>query len=402
MSAALPTDFGRDVHCLLGLPFDAVDTAGALRRIRLAAAGGDGCFLSTPNLNFLIACRKDAAFRESVIRSDLSVADGMPLVWMARLLGIPIRERVAGSTLFEALRADAAHPLSAYFFGGPEGVAAEACRRLNEEGRGLRCAGYHYPGFGGLDAMSADEVIADINASGADFLVVSLGARKGQAWIERNHARIVVPVISHLGAVVNFVAANVSRAPRWMQRAGLEWLWRIKEEPGLWRRYFGDGVALLRLLTTRVLPYALYLRRHRPAGGLPADGWVAMSRRGAVTILRLGGTWTDGRLDALRQAFATAVATEGEVALDLAEVGYLDSAVVGLVLLFSGGLSQSGRELAIVAASPAVREVFRYCCADFLLGADSPPFGDTCHWPDPGDAAHGAPSASRARLSNIN
>jgi N-acetylglucosaminyldiphosphoundecaprenol N-acetyl-beta-D-mannosaminyltransferase len=397
----LPIDFERNVHCLLGLPFDAVDTAGALRRIRRAAAGGDACFLSTPNLNFLVACRSDAAFRDSVIHSDLSVADGMPLVWMARLLGVPIRERVAGSTLFEALRANAAAPLSVYFFGGPEGVAAQACQRLHAEASGLRCAGFECPGFGSVEDMSSDEIVGRINASGADFLVVSLGARKGQAWIERNRARIVVPAISHLGAVVNFVAGTVSRAPPWMQRTGLEWLWRIKEEPDLWRRYFGDGLALLRLLATRVLPYALYLRRYRPAAGGPFDAGIEVSRQGGVTVLRLRGTWADGCLDPLRREFSAAVATGDEVWLDLEAVRYIDSAVVGQVLLLSGGLSQSGRRLSVVAAAPAVREVVRYCCADFLLDANASVGEGGVRPNDPAHGDRGMSSPMPASLSNI-
>lgn len=84
--------------------------------------------------------------------------------------------------------------------------------------------------------MSNAETIERINASGADFLVVSLGARKGQAWIMQNRQHLSVLLISHLDAMVNFVAGTVSRAQQWMQRFGLEWLWRIKEEPVLWRR----------------------------------------------------------------------------------------------------------------------------------------------------------------------
>ena len=97
-------DFDRNVYCLLGLPLDAVGMAEAVRRVRAAATEGNRCFLSTPNLNFLIACQADPAFRDSVIPSDLSVTDGMPLVWLARLLGLPIGERVPTSIVFETNR----------------------------------------------------------------------------------------------------------------------------------------------------------------------------------------------------------------------------------------------------------------------------------------------------------
>lgn len=361
----MPADFGRAVYCLLGLPIDAIDTIGALQRIRTTAASGQRCFLSTPNLNFLIASQGDAAFRDSVIASDLSVADGMPLVWLGRLLGIPLPERVAGSTLFEALRADAAQPLSVYFFGGPEGVAAEACRRLNAEGCGLRCAGFRYPGMGSVAEMSSDDVIADINASGADFLVVALGARKGQEWIVRNLPRLAVPVVSHLGAVVNFVAGSVSRAPRWMQRSGLEWVWRIKEEPGLWRRYWADGRALLSLCFTCMLPHALH--RRRQARRVLPPGRLEHGEEGGMTVLCLTGTWHAGSLESLRVAFAEVADVVAPVRVDLAGVEDVDSAFVALLMLLHGHRMRGGLPLAVVGARGAVVQVFRWCWADFVL-----------------------------------
>lgn len=251
----------RELHWILGLPFDAISLAEAVQTVRNAARQRTPLFISTPNLNFLIASQKDPAFRDSVIHSDLSLADGMPILWLAKLLKVPIRERVAGSTLFEQLRYSPLQPedrpLRVYFFGGPDGVAEKAANAINQDSTSMLCVGYCSPGFGSLDAISTPELLADVNASGADFVVVSLGAKKGQAWIERNRAHLQAPVISHLGAVVNFVAGNVQRAPVWIQRIGLEWVWRIKEEPSLWKRYLTDGFSLLRITVTQIIPAAL-------------------------------------------------------------------------------------------------------------------------------------------------
>lgn len=251
----------RALHWILGLPFDAISLAEAVQTVRNAARQRTPLFISTPNLNFLIASQKDPAFRDSVIHSDLSLADGMPILWLAKLLKVPIRERVAGSTLFEQLRYSPLQPedrpLRVYFFGGPDGVAEKAANAINQDSTSMQCVGYCSPGFGSLDDISTPDLLARINASEADFVVVSLGAKKGQAWIERNRAHLQAPVISHLGAVVNFVAGNVQRAPVWMQRVGLEWVWRIKEEPSLWSRYLNDGVSLLYITVTQVIPAAL-------------------------------------------------------------------------------------------------------------------------------------------------
>jgi N-acetylglucosaminyldiphosphoundecaprenol N-acetyl-beta-D-mannosaminyltransferase len=249
---------------VLGLPFDAVTLDEAVQQVRDAVRNRRRLFLSTPNLNFLMASQHDAAFRASVFESDLSVADGMPVVWLSRLLGTPLPERVTGADIYARLRNDPLPPghapIRVYFFGGPPGVAAAAGRRLNAESSSLVCVGFETPGYGSVDDMSGDAVHERINASGADLLIVALGAAKGQAWIQRNRARLQVPVVSHLGAVVNFEAGTVNRAPRWMQRTGLEWLWRIKEEPALWRRYGRDGAALAGLIVRELLPRMLRLR----------------------------------------------------------------------------------------------------------------------------------------------
>ena len=169
----------------------------------------------------------------------MSVADGKPIVWLARLLNIPIPERVAGSDLIEELIKNRTEHkiLKVFFFGGEDGIAEAACEKLNSYNTGLKCVGSFNPGFGSIADMSSSEIIDQINQSNADFIIVSLGAKKGQAWIEKNRKNLNAPIISHLGAVVNFIAGTVSRSPKILQKSGLEWLWRIKEEPMLWKRY---------------------------------------------------------------------------------------------------------------------------------------------------------------------
>jgi N-acetylglucosaminyldiphosphoundecaprenol N-acetyl-beta-D-mannosaminyltransferase len=352
-------DFRRDVHCLLGVPLDAVDRSGALQRIRSAAERRSRCFLSTPNVNFLVAARADEAFRHSIVHSDLSVADGMPLVWLAKLMGIPIPERVAGASLFEALAGEAGvPPMSVFFFGGPKGAAQAAARRL-----GARCAGYAFPGHGSVESMSGGQLIARINASNADLLVVALGARKGQAWIERNRHRLNVPVISHLGAVVDLAAGRQERAPAWMQKSGLEWLWRIKERPALWRRYFRDGMALCGLVATRVLPLLLHGRRRAGSAAPPGLETVDGGRR---FVVRLQGAWVRANLAPLRECLARASAAGKDVCVDLGGVTSLDSAGLGLLMLLEGHQRERGRGFAITSLSRPVRRIFGYHGADYL------------------------------------
>lgn len=278
---------------VLGLPFDAVTTEQACERIVEAIDERQRCFISTANLNFVINAQKDTDFARSIKLSDLNLADGIPLIWAARFLNIPLPERVAGSTVFERLaeKASPEKPIRIFFFGGNEGVAEKACHNLNQQGSGLFCCGYYYPGIGSVESMSNENIIQQINAAKPDFLVVSLGAKKGQSWILHNLSQLDVPVVSHLGAVVNFVAGTVKRAPTFWQKAGLEWLWRIIEEPYLWRRYFNDGIAAIKLAVDLVK-----IKFRRQSFGKNEAGF---SKYGSELTIVLSGQPTSADMDNL-------------------------------------------------------------------------------------------------------
>lgn len=365
-----PPDLDRNVHCLLGLPFDAVSLSAAAAAVRQAAAQRKPLFVSTPNLNFLVACSTDAAFRDSVINSELSLADGMPIIWLAKLLGIPLRERVAGSTLFEALRGapthDATAPLRVYFFGGPDGVAEKASAQINAGSSAMRCVGFASPGFVSVQAMSTPATLQHINDSQPDFVVVSLGAKKGQTWIEHNRRQLNAPVISHLGAVVNMVAGTVLRAPVWMQRVGLEWLWRIREEPTLWRRYFNDGLALLRLVLTRAIPLWWFSRFHAPAQDSGSTISASVDAGDNTVHIQLSGSCIAHNLPALRAELKKALGAGCDIALDLAGVTHADSAFWGLLMVVHGYQSRTGRSLHLVATPKTIRRLGHYAGVDLL------------------------------------
>jgi N-acetylglucosaminyldiphosphoundecaprenol N-acetyl-beta-D-mannosaminyltransferase len=316
--------------------------------------------------------RADPLLRGSVLRSDLSVVDGMPLLWAARLMGVPLPERVPGPNLFRRLGQDSTAPMKVFFFGGEDGVAAAACQRVNSENGGLQCVGSLAPGFGSIEQMSSDECIDSINASGAEFVVVSIGVAKGQAWIELNRDRLRAPVRAYLGAVVNFVAGTVNRAPTWMQQSGLEWLWRIKEEPSLWRRYASDAAVFARLLATRLLPYVWYTRRHGPDAAALAAARVEHSVRAGAAELQLRGAFTANNLGPLRGALAAACASEAAVRLDLREVTYMDSAAIALVCSLWAHCAFSDRPLLVTRTSPGVKRLVRYCCAEYAFEAMQP------------------------------
>jgi N-acetylglucosaminyldiphosphoundecaprenol N-acetyl-beta-D-mannosaminyltransferase len=370
-----PPDFWRDVRCVLGLPFDTVTLAQAEQVVRRAlvpsvdpAAPRKRCFFSTPNLNFAVGCMADAAFRASVLQSDLNLADGWPIVAIAKLTGAQLPERVAGSTLFERLVASPVRPpIKVYLFGGPDGAAQMAAERLNAQQGGVVCSGFDSPGFASVKTMSSPEHLARLNQAEPDLVVVALGAKKGQAWIQANLQAMCAPVVSHLGAVVNFTAGTIARAPRWAQALKLEWLWRIKEEPQLWQRYASDGATLMRLLFTRVLPLALQQRRHAPKSPTLAHARIEQVEYAQRTTLRLTGAWTQHNVAPLREFLAAHAASHSPVALDLGEVSFLDPTAIGLLSLLYGWQIKIGASWKVVAVSKSTRKTLRWACAEYLL-----------------------------------
>ncbi|MEO6186937.1 MAG: WecB/TagA/CpsF family glycosyltransferase, partial [Steroidobacteraceae bacterium] len=295
----------------MGLAFDAVDMRGAMERIYHAAQTRSRLLFVTPNVNFVVLAANDNRFRDTVLHSQLSLVDGMPLVWLGKKVGIPFTERVAGSSLLDRLVLSE-RPLRVYFFGGPPDAARLASERLPSLGPGLVPVGHYTPGFGSIESMSTPELIDSINRSEADFLVVALGAKKGHEWIARNLDRLRTPVISHLGASVNFLAGTIARAPHWMQAAGLEWLWRILQEPALVRRYWDDA--------RHFLPAALSARRATKNPPGPAtltihpDASQPDASSNAATW-RLNGDLTLDTAGTLQAAFEAATAQNAAPAI---------------------------------------------------------------------------------------
>ena len=359
-------DLARPVYCILGIPIDAVSMADVIGNIESAVQNWASFTLSTPNLNFLIASRDDANFRKSLLDSDLCPADGMPIIWVSRLLGLPITRRIAGSDIFEALkkRPLGARPIRVFFFGSSEAVASAAAGTINAARSALTCTGWICPGYGSIEEMSTPEVLEQISSSRADFLVAALGAKKGQLWLSRNQTKLKIPVKAHLGATINFQAGTIKRAPRFMQKLGLEWGWRILEEPHLWKRYFKDGLAFLALMAFHVLPLHIDSRRSRTQQALVID--TRETKTGGM-VLRLTGSATTENIQPAIDGFRNALRGNSPITLDLAGVTRVDARFLGLLLMLRKLLKSSGRALELVGNPRPVIRAFKLHGIDYLL-----------------------------------
>ncbi len=310
-----------------------------------------------------------------MLLSDLSPADGMPIVWLGRLLGVPIKERVAGSDIFAALKRSRClgRPLKLYLFGGNEGVAQAAAAALETETNGVACVGWQFPGFHSVEELSDDCVIDPINSSGADFLVVCLGSNKGQLWLTRNHEKIRVPIRSHLGAVLNFEAGMVKRAPVFMRKAGLEWLWRIKEEPYLWRRYWHDYKALLHMVCYNVIPLMIYRLTASKRSDVPFTAECETKEKG--NKVRIRGEATAKNIREIVHSIRRALLSTGDVEVDLAGVSTIDARFLGVLLVVRKVVEAKNSELRLTGVSASLERIFCLNGADFLL---APP--DKSNW----------------------
>ncbi len=365
-------DFSRDVWSVFGAPVDIATPPQAVQAIELAIRDGGRLRFVTPNLNYFMRVAGDPDARRQLVDADLCLADGAPIVLLARALGAPIGARCAGSDVFEILRRRpgfAGRRIRVFFFGGRDGSAERAAAAINAERRGVEAAGHLNPGFGDIDEMSADHIIDAINATNPDFVLVALGAAKGECWIEKNCDRLNAPVIAHLGAVVDFAAGAVARAPAWVRKTGLEWAWRIKEEPSLWRRYWRDGAGVAWLGLTRLAPAIVFGRPRRV--GAPARAEIAIEDGGCR--IELSGDLVASDREPVRRAFREAVAAERDIVLDLASAGAADAAFLGLVLMLEKAQRRNGRALWIRGLSAPMRRLFSAHMLQYAEVEDSAP-----------------------------
>jgi N-acetylglucosaminyldiphosphoundecaprenol N-acetyl-beta-D-mannosaminyltransferase len=251
-----------------GVRVDVTTLSEARARARDALAGGSLFQVSTVNMDFLAGAQASPEVKQALARSSLNVPDGAPVVWLGRLLGHRVPERVAGADLAPMLVRDAAAAGAGVFLlGGEQGVAARAAARWTETIPGVRIAGWYEPPRAPVDQMDHDEIIGRIERSGARVLLVAFGHPKQELWIDRNRDRLPVSIAIGVGQVLDLVAGRVHRAPRWMQRAGLEWFYRMAREPRrLAGRYVTDA-HLLGSIATSITLERLGLRREPSTTG---------------------------------------------------------------------------------------------------------------------------------------
>jgi N-acetylglucosaminyldiphosphoundecaprenol N-acetyl-beta-D-mannosaminyltransferase len=337
------------IASILGVPVDDVTMDEAIDRIVEMVEDGRSSGrvhqIATVNVDFLCNAVHDDRLMGILGRTDLSIADGMPLVWGSRWLGTPLRERVTGADLVPALVGRAAsHGYRVYFFGAAPTVAASAADVLRQRYPGAEIVADAGPMF--ADPADMDPAALEpIKAARPDICCVALGNPKQELWIERFGADVGAPVIIGVGGTLDFVSGAKRRAPGWAQRSGLEWVHRAVTEPRrLIRRYARDLIVFGPRLARQVLA----TRRGRRAG----SGRHDVTRSGGVATIRIGGPsraldgneWRD---------IETAVDNDTRIVVDLAGCGRVGGREIATIVEVAriAARSDVAVELAHVGAS---------------------------------------------------
>jgi len=219
---------------ILGVRTDNVNYDQALSLIEGLVVSGNPHQVVTVNPEFIVAAQSDDDFRSILSASSLALPDGVGLLWAARFLDRPLQERVTGTDTVQRVAALAAKKgYNLFLLGAAPGVAVATAARLCQTYPGLRVAGTH---TGSPAPEEEDEIVRLIQRAKPDILFVAYGAPQQDKWIARNLERLGVPVAMGVGGAFDFISGRAKRAPRWLQRVGLEWLHRLLHEPWRWRR----------------------------------------------------------------------------------------------------------------------------------------------------------------------
>ena len=244
---------------VLGIPLALTDYERTLEWMDAAIAHRSKSYVCVAAVHTVMLCQEDPELREAVLKSDFTVPDGQPLVWAMNALGHDLPSRVYGPDLMERACARAAQTgVRMYLYGGRnQGALVQLALNLRRRFPGLQIVGGYSPPYRDLTSEEEDGVAAEINRSRADIVWVGIGAPKQEKWMARMRDRLDAPVLVGVGAAFDFHAGLVPQAPRWMQRLGLEWLFRLANEPRrLWRRYARYNPLFVR-------GFALQYVRHR-------------------------------------------------------------------------------------------------------------------------------------------
>lgn len=228
---------------IMNTEVDNLTMEEAIDRIDELIKENRNAYVVTPNVDHLVQLERGGELNDVYKNADLILTDGKPIIWISKWYGTPIKEKISGSDLFPKLCELAANKgYKMYFLGAAEGVAATAADNLMKRFDGLNVVGTYSPPFGfEKDEAELEKIKKKIKEANPQILIVGLGCPKQELFILHHRNELGVPISLGLGASLDFEAGAIKRAPKWMSNHGLEWLYRITQDPKrMAKRYLID------------------------------------------------------------------------------------------------------------------------------------------------------------------
>jgi len=373
----------KETIVILGIPIDNLDMDETVERIFAMigdyAADRRPRLVATANVDFIVntlswrlkRIRHPELF-DILSRADLVTTDGMPLVWIGKLLGSPLKQRVTGADLVPKLaEAAALRQKSIYFLGGRGDAGKRAASVLQQRFPNLRVAGtdapfVHVKGETIADAEETDMAIVErINRSGADILLIGFGNPKQEIWFDRNRNRLSVPVSIGIGGTYEFIIGSVARAPRWMQQTGFEWAFRIAQDPGrLWKRYF-VGFFKFGLMIWPAILHQQYKRlqfkffHRKPLTYGTREAQAPPPDAAAISVIPLPNALDASVIEAIRDNIDKNIQKTPNLVLDFRNVTFIDSSGLGLLIRTLRKAGRKNKNLLLAGISLSARRFFK-------------------------------------------
>ena len=344
-----------DTVALFGMPITNVTMSEAVDRLETLIHSGRAHQIATANLDFARNALRDPFLQRVICECTMVVPDGAPMIWASKLFGMPLRERVTGVDLVpELCRLSAEHGYGIYLLGSNETSACRAIEVLKARYPGVRFVGRYSPPIQPIDKMDHDDLLRRIDEAKPDILLVAFGNPKQEIWAYRNRARIKVPITIGIGGALEMIGGSLKRAPEWVQKMQLEWLFRMAQEPTrLLPRYVKDAVALF-----RYLPLGLAALRLQP--GTNNEGRLSVAIDGALRIVETPQTLSGDVCASMKRQAELAAKAEQSLIVDLSLTTRIEADGIGCLLEARRIVHAGGQKIWLASMSNPVRRVLQF------------------------------------------
>ncbi|MEP6756417.1 MAG: WecB/TagA/CpsF family glycosyltransferase, partial [Chthonomonadales bacterium] len=348
----------RDTVAILGVPIDKLDMQQVLAKIDRYVKSRRFHQIATANSDFLLKAHQDPELRAVLRMSDMVVADGMPIVRSSKWLKSPLAERVTGADLVPLLASQAAAKgYRIFMLGAKQEVAERARKKLEADNPGLKIVGAISPPLTELVRMDNVPILRAIEEANPDILLVAFGNPKQEKWIHMHREILNVPVCIGIGGTFDFIAGEIPRAPKWVQSIGMEWLYRLCQEPRrLWKRYVHDIGHFGKYITAQMNVMSAF-RGDQPfkIEAVSIDG---------RNVVRVSGKFLASDSTDFVSLVDPLISEGKPFSIDLSTLKFIDSGGLSAILTACGRSARKGLLCSIIGATGQPAAAIRHAGTD--------------------------------------